>query len=168
MEDDDVGGVISSTLRNVGEPWLSTHFQLARFNDFVAVGAGHNKKSRQRAARLAISFTAYSADRALGSVWGESIHGLLTQARQALKVPVKIAHVSVARGSSDLKGTVGDALRWSEGSFKEAVEQREVTGGNFQAGSYHWDVLGRQRKATGGNGLNNFQAGNHNWDTLWR
>ena len=119
----DVGGVISSTLRTVGEPWSFTQFQLARFNDFVAVGVGSHKKSRQRAARLAISFTAFSADHALGSCWGESIQGLLTQACGALKVPVKIAHVSDARASADLKGTVGDALRRNEGSFEEAVEQ---------------------------------------------
>ena len=32
------------------------------------------------------------------------------------------------------------------------IGQREATGCNFRGGNYHWDMLGKQRETTGGNG----------------
>ena len=65
------------------------------------------------------------------------------------------------------EATVGNGRQWEIGNFGAGItigtgsggngRQREAmgnraTGGNFGAGDYHWDRLGRQREATGGNG----------------
>ena len=70
-----------------------------------------------------------------------------------------------------------------------ARRAREAMGGhglgNFRAGDYHWDTLGKQRETIhystcsgapmharraretmGNNGFGNFRAGDHHWDRL--